>query len=121
MGVFSFLLPLSSFLVISCGNKPSEEEMARAEQLIESAHKAKDYKQLMQLADNFEAKGTLTPAKAYYWRGYASDRTNRRRMAEFYYNTALKAAADEDLDIYAKPRPSYRSWRNRSATPPATT
>ena len=43
MGVFSFLLPLSSFLVISCGNKPSEEEMARAEQLIESAHKAKDY------------------------------------------------------------------------------
>ena len=102
IGVFSFLLPLSSFLVISCGNKPSEEEMARAEQLIESAHKAKDYKQLMQLADNFEAKGSLTPAKAYYWRGYASDRTNRRRMAEFYYNTALKAAADEDLDIYAK-------------------
>ena len=102
IGVFSFLLPLSSLLVISCGNKPSEEEMARAEQLIESAHKAKDYKQLMQLADNFEAKGTLTPAKAYYWRGYASDRTNRRRMAEFYYNTALKASGNEDLDIYAK-------------------
>ena len=102
IGVFSFLLPLSSFLVLSCGNKPSEEECARAEQLIEAAHKAKDYKQLMQLADNFEAKGSLTPAKAYYWRGYASDRTNRRRMAEFYYNTALKAAADEDLDIYAK-------------------
>ena len=102
IGVFSFLLPLSSFLVLSCGNKSSEEECARAEQLIEAAHKAKDYKQLMQLADNFEAKGSLTPAKAYYWRGYASDRTNRRRMAEFYYNTALKAAADEDLDIYAK-------------------
>ncbi len=102
IGVISFLLPLSSFLVLSCGNKPSEEEVAKAEQLIEAAHKAKDYQQLMKLADDFEAKGSLTPAKAYYWRGYASDRTNRRRMAEFYYNTALKAAADEDLDIYAK-------------------
>ena len=102
IGVISFLLPLSSFLVTSCGSSPSEEEMAKAEQLIEAAHKAKDYQQLMRLADDLEAKGTLTPAKAYYWRGYASDRTNRRRMAEFYYNTALKAAADEDLDIYAK-------------------
>jgi serine phosphatase RsbU (regulator of sigma subunit) len=102
MGAFSILLPLSSFLFTACGNKPSEEEMAKAEQLIEAAHKAKDYQQLMRLADNLEAKGSLTPAKAYYWRGYASDRTNRRRMAEFYYNTALKAAADEDLDIYAK-------------------
>ena len=102
IGVISFLLPLSSFLVTSCGSSPSEEEMAKAEQLIEAAHKAKDYQQLMKLADGLEAKGSLTPAKAYYWRGYASDRTNRRRMAEFYYNTALKAAADEDLDIYAK-------------------
>lgn len=102
IGVFSFLLPLSTFLFTACGNKPSEEEMAKAEQLIEAAHKAKDYQRLMSLADELEAKGTLTPAKAYYWRGYASDRTNRRRMAEFYYNTALKATADEDLDIYAK-------------------
>ena len=102
IGVFSFLLPLSSILVISCGNTPSEEESAKAEQLIEAAHKAKDYQRLMSLADELEAKGSLTPAKAYYWRGYASDRTNRRRMAEFYYNTALKAPGNEDLDIYAK-------------------
>ena len=102
IGVFSFLLPLSTFLFTACGNKPSEEEMAKAEQLIEAAHKAKDYQRLMSLADELEAKGSLTPAKAYYWRGYASDRTNRRRMAEFYYNTALKAAGNEDLDVYAK-------------------
>ena len=102
IGVFSFLLPLSTFLFFSCGNKPSEEEMARAEQLIEEAHKAKDYQRLMSLADDLEANGSLTPAKAHYWRGYASDRTNHRRMAEFYYNTALKAAGQEDLDIYAK-------------------
>lgn len=104
LGVFSFLLPLSTFLLLltSCSSKPSQEESARAEQLIETAHKAKDYPRLMSLADSLEANGCLTPAKAYYWRGYASDRTNRRRMAEFYYNTALKAAGIEDLDIYAK-------------------
>ena len=104
LGVISFLLPLSTFLLLltSCSSKPSQEESARAEQLIETAHKAKDYPRLMSLADSLEANGCLTPAKAYYWRGYASDRTNRRRMAEFYYNTALKAAGIEDLDIYAK-------------------
>ena len=102
--VFTFLFPLSTFLLLltACNKQPSQEEIAKAEQLIETAHKTKDYERLMLLADSLEANGCLTPAKAYYWRGYASDRTNRRRMAEFYYNTALKAAADEDLDIYGK-------------------
>ena len=101
IGVFSILL-LSSFLFTSCGNKASQEEMAKADKLMEAAHKAKDYQRLMRLADSLEANGCLTSAKAYYWRGYASDRTNRRRMAEFYYNTGLKAPGNEDLDIYAK-------------------
>ena len=97
VGLISYLLVLSS-----CFSGPSEEEKAKAEQQIEAAHKAKDYQRLMTLADQLEAKGALSPAKAYYWRGYVSDRTNRRRMAEFYYNTALKAPGHEDLDIYAK-------------------
>ena len=100
--VFSLLFPLSSFLLLSsCGNKPSEEEMAKAEQLIEAAHKAKDFQRLNLLADSLEADGSLSQAKAYYWRGYASDRTKHLRMAEFYYNIALKAATD-DPEIYAK-------------------
>ena len=100
--VFSFLLPLSSFLVISCGNSPSQEESDRAMQQIEVAHKAKDYHRLMVLADSLQNCGSLTSAKAYYWLGYASDRTNRRRMAEFYYNTALKEAGTDDSEILAK-------------------
>ena len=102
IGVISCLLPLSTFLFTSCGNNASQEEMAKADQLMEAAHMAKDYQRLMRLADSLEANGCLTSAKAYYWRGYASDRTNRRRMAEFYYNTGLKAPGNEDLDIYAK-------------------
>ena len=102
IGVISFLLPLSTFLLFSCGNKPSQEQVAKAEQQIENAHRMRDYQLLMRLADNLEANGSLTSAKAYYWRGYASDRTNRRRMAEFYYNTALKEAGTDDPDILAK-------------------
>ena len=102
IGVFSFLLPLSSFLVISCGNSPSQQESDRAMQQIEAAHKTKDYQRLMVLADSLENIGILTPAQAYYWLGYASDRTNRRRMAEFYYNTAVKEAGTDDPEILAK-------------------
>ena len=80
IGVFSFLLPLSTFLFTACSSKPSQEESARAEQLMEAAHKAKDYQKLMAQADSLEKAGCLSTAKAYYWRGYASDRTNRHRM-----------------------------------------
>ena len=102
--LISYLIPLTSSLLIlsSCGNTPSEEESARAEQLMEAAHKAKDYEKLMAQADSLEKAGCLSTAKAYYWRGYASDRTNRRRMAEFYYNTALKEAGTKDPEILAK-------------------
>jgi len=102
--LISYLIPLTSSLLIlsSCGNTPSEEESARAEQLMEAAHKAKDYEKLMAQADSLEKAGCLSTARAYYWRGYASDRTNRRRMAEFYYNTALKEAGTKDPEILAK-------------------
>lgn len=102
--LISILLPLASCLIVlsSCGKKPSQEESERAAQLIKTAHKAKDYQRLMSLADSLEANGWMTPAQAYYWQGYASDRTNHRRMAEFYYDTALKAAGADDLDILAK-------------------
>ena len=54
IGVFSFLLPLSTFLFTACSSKPSQEESARAEQLMEAAHKAKDYQKLMAQADSLE-------------------------------------------------------------------
>ena len=71
-------------------------------QQIEAARKAKDYQRLMVLADSLQDCGSLTSAQAYYWLGYASDRTNRHRMAEFYYSTAVKEAGTDDPEILAK-------------------
>ena len=106
--VFSHLLPLTSYLSIllllltACSQQPSKEQAEKADQLMEDAHKAKDYPRLMMMADSLERDGSLSAAKAYYWRGYACDRTSHKRMAEFYYNTALKEAGTDDLDTYAK-------------------
>ena len=100
IGATLFALHFSLF--VSCSSQPSKEQSDKAEKLIEAAHKAKDYQQLMLLADSLEKDGSLSSAKAYYWRGYASDRTNHRRMAEFYFDTAIKAASTDDPDIYAK-------------------
>ena len=91
-----------SLLTSSCSSRPSKEESENAEQLIEAAHKANNYQQLMLLADSLEKEGSLSLAKAYYWRGYASDKTDHRRMAEFYYDTALKASGTADPEICAK-------------------
>ena len=98
----AIFLTLHFALFVSCSSQPSKEQSDKAENLIEAAHKAKDYQRLMLLADSLEKDGSLSSAKAYYWRGYASDRTNHRRMAEFYFDTAIKAASTDDPDIYAK-------------------
>ena len=102
--VFSHLLPLTSLLLLltACSSKPSKEQAEKAEQLMEEAHKAKDYPRLMMMADSLEKDGSLSAAKAYYWRGYVCDRTSHKRMAEFYYNTALKESGTDDLVTYAK-------------------
>ena len=91
-----------SLFTSSCSSKPNQEESDRAMQQIEAARKAKDYQRLMVLADSLLDCGSLTSAQAYYWLGYASDRTNRHRMAEFYYNTAVKEAGTDDPEILAK-------------------
>ena len=101
VGAALFTVSFSLFTT-SCSNQPSKEQADKADRLMETAHKAKDYQRLMVLADSLEKDGSLSPAKAYYWLGYASDRTNHKRMAEFYYDTALKAADTEDPEIYAK-------------------
>ena len=99
-------LTLATIFLLACGGGSNKEQRQKAEQAIESAQKNRDLKQLMMLADSFERAGTLSSAKAYYWRGYASDRMNKRRMAEFYWKTSLQTAANskdpDDLDTYAR-------------------
>lgn len=101
-----FTVLLAVLIITGCDNKPSKEQIARDNALIESAHKNKNYNQIIQLADSLERMDILAPSKAYYWLGYASDRLKRMRMAEFYWKSSLDAAAnstsDESVDIYAK-------------------
>ena len=93
-------------LTAACSSGPSKEQSAKAERMIETAHKARDFNRLMTLADSLVNQGDLSQADAYYWKGYASDRMKKNRMAEFYWKTALETAGNsdskEDLDTYAK-------------------
>ena len=97
-------LILAAVLVTGCNDEPSRELTKKADSLIEAAQKQRNYNLMLQLADSLENEGGLSTAKAYYWRGYASDKLNQKRMAEFYWNASLDAAQNSksDIDIYAK-------------------
>ena len=103
---FWLLAIMTVLLTMACSSGPSKEQSAKAGRMIETAHKARDFNRLLALADSLEKQGSLTQAEAYYWKGYASDRMKKNRMAQFYWNTALEAAANstnkEELDTYAK-------------------
>ena len=105
---FAVMLSAASLLALTActGGKPSGERHARAIRIINEAHESRDYQGLLQLADSLYDIGELSEPEAYYWQGYACDRTNQLRMAEFYWKTAIaqtsNSTAPEDLAIYAK-------------------
>lgn len=97
----------SLFALTACeSGQPKEEAHARAIQLIGQAHEARDYRGLMLLADSLQKTGDLSEPEAYYWLGYASERTHQLRMAEFYWKTAItqtgNATSPGQVAIYAK-------------------
>ncbi len=102
------MLIAASFLALSgCKNgKPSEERHSRALRQIMNAYEEREYQELLALADSLHTIGELSEAETYYWQGYACDRTNQLRMAEFYWKTAIaqteNSTTPEDLAIYAK-------------------
>ncbi|MBR2097502.1 MAG: SpoIIE family protein phosphatase [Prevotella sp.] len=59
----------------------------------------------MILADSLRETGGLSDGKAYYWLGYASDRTHKKRMAELYWTKGMSVMDDvdtpEELELYA--------------------
>jgi serine phosphatase RsbU (regulator of sigma subunit) len=106
--IFALMLIAASFLALSgCKKgKPSEERHSRALRQIMNAYEEREYQELLTLADSLHTIGELGEAETYYWQGYACDRTNQLRMAEFYWKTAIaqtEGSTDpEDLAIYAK-------------------
>ena len=92
---------------VSCGGEgASQAECDKASAMIDKAYRAKDYPALLVLADSLGNRGVLSEGEAYYWQGYASDRMNRKRTAEFYWKTGMAVTADsespEDLGTYAR-------------------
>ena len=105
---FALMLTAASLLALTAckSGKPSEEGHTRAIRQIQNAYEERDYQELLKLADSLCTIGELSEPEAYYWQGYASDRTKQLRMAEFYWKTAIaqtsNSTAPEDLAIYAK-------------------
>ena len=106
--LFILMLSAASLLGLSAckKGKPSEERHERALRQIQNAYEERDYQELLTLADSLYTIGELGEAEAYYWQGYACDRTKQLRMAEFYWKTAIAQTESStepgDLDIYAK-------------------
>ena len=105
---FALMLTAASLLALTAckSEKPSEEGHTRALRQIQIAYEERDYQELLRLADSLCTIGELSEPEAYYWQGYASDRTKQLRMAEFYWKTAVAQTSNstepEDLAIYAK-------------------
>ena len=101
-----FLTLMAGLLMTACNEEQQNKQMSEADKQIEIVHKTKDYTELMRVVDSLETQGSISPTKAYYWRGYACDKMKRQRLAEFYWKASLEAAENssnsDELAYYAK-------------------
>ena len=81
------------------------KQQQEADSLINVAYETKNYDRIALLADSLKETGGLSEGKAYYWLGYASDRTHKKRLAELYWAKGLAVMDDadspEELELYA--------------------
>ena len=96
------LLTTTGCNINSSANRKLQQE---ADSLINIAYAAKDYQRITALADSLKETGGLSDGKAYYWLGYASDRTHKKRLAELYWAKGMTVMDDvdtpEELELYA--------------------
>lgn len=96
----------TALMITACGDSSQKEQRAKVDQMMEAAHRAKDYEKLLTLSDSLEKAGSLSPVKANYWRGYAYDRQKQKDMAERCWRASMEAGAksesEDDLVMYAK-------------------
>lgn len=104
--LWMLVIMMIALLVTACESEDQKAQKAKADKLIEKAYKARNYNQILALADSLEQAGSMSQTKAYYWLGYASDRLKKIRMAEFYWKASIEEGNNstdpEDLDAYAK-------------------
>ena len=104
--IWIFLIVMAGVLMAACNNEEQNGQMSEADKLIENTQKTKNYPELLKVVDSLETTGSITPTKAYYWRGYACDKMKRQRLAEFYWKASLDAAenatSSDEMAYYAK-------------------
>lgn len=104
--IWIFLMVMAGVLMAACNNEEQNGQMSEADKLIENTQKTKNYPELLKVVDSLETIGSITPTKAYYWRGYACDKMKRQRLAEFYWKASLDAAenatSSDEMAYYAK-------------------
>ena len=87
------------------GGGVTDSQRKWADSLMNAAYISRDYQRIMTLADSLKATGLFSEGKTCYWLGYASDRMNQKRMAEFYWKMGItateEATDDESVNIYA--------------------
>ena len=104
--IWMLLWLAAAVLTLGCSSAGRKGQSKQATELLEVAHKAHHYERLLILADSLEQAGEVSQASANYWRGYASDKLNQKRMAEFYWKSSVTAAETSDdpdeVGFYAK-------------------
>ncbi len=100
--VIGMLLTTTGCDINSSANRKLQQE---ADSLINIAYETKDYQRIVMLADSLKETGNLSEGKAFYWLGYASDRTHQKRMAELYWTKGMAVMDNvdtpEELEVYA--------------------
>ena len=92
--------------ITGCDNSPAtKKQQQEADSLINAAYEGKNYQRIVTLADSLKETGGISEGKAYYWLGYASDRSHKKRLAELYWTQGMTVMDDaktpEDLEVYA--------------------
>ena len=92
--------------ITGCDNSPAtRKQQQEADSLINAAYEGKNYQRIVTLADSLKETGSISEGKAYYWLGYASDRSHKKRLAELYWTQGMTVMDDaktpEDLEVYA--------------------
>ena len=92
-------------MLTACGHV-TKEQKEQADQTMEAIRQSKEYDKMLLMADSLESLKWLSAAKAYYWRGYASDRLKDKEKAAEYWTKAMEAADQSrdkgDQEIYVK-------------------
>jgi len=91
---------VAALFLSGCGNDSHERERLNreAENMVNEAYLAQDYRRIIELVDSFKPLGNLSEGMAFYWLGYAYDRLMQKRMAELYWKKGI-AAVENSTDV----------------------